>query len=772
MKKINILSVLLFLTASLLLSGGLQAQIDFQRKGIPNTKNDPASASLSDHLILLEEAYLRENPFAMNALPGFLQIKDRLVMVDITIWESNDELIPRLHKAGMKDIVRFKNVIGGWLPISVMREIALWPEVAYVKPSPKPLAHTGSVSNQADSAQRSYLARMNFSVDGSGVKIGALSDSYNTLGGEAAAILSGDLPGVGNPNGKIQPVDVVADYSGTGTDEGRAILEMIHDVAPGADLAFATAYSSQAQFATNILALASAGCDVIVEDVRYFASPFFQDGIIAQAADSVVNMGIGYYSAAGNQGAEGYMAPYDPAYLNSTYDVHKFGGSDYTQQITVAGKTTVSLVLQWDNPFTSVTGGAGPTADLDLFILRNGGIVTSSTSSNTFGGDAYEIVQFYNNSSSSRTYDIVVGKDKNLSSTSPSRIAYVYFADGDVSIDEYATKSATCYGQSNASLAGAVGAAYYLNTPFYGVNKPLAESYSSMGGMPILFDKNGNAIPEIPREAPMFTAPDGVNTTFFGVDVADDEDSYPNFFGTSASVAFPGAIHALMLQKLPGATVSQIQTAMKNTCVDMADPGFDFETGYGLINAEAAITELTNSLPVVLQDFVARNEQGGVRLQWYVSKEEAFKGYEIQMAKAGETFEAVDFVDARQANSYEYLINKIAPGLHRFRLKMVDIDGSYTISPERQVEVGEGLTQWSAFMNPQTNTLSFQPEQEIPGQVQVKIWDMGGKLIKDTRLEGHNMEVLLNGTETGVLVYQLKWLDGNRASVYTGKLVR
>ncbi|NJL29887.1 MAG: hypothetical protein HC897_19325, partial [Thermoanaerobaculia bacterium] len=87
-----------------------------------------------------------------------------------------------------------------------------------------------------------------------------------------------------------------------GSSEGTALLEIIHDLAPGAELIFATGNGGQAQMAQNILALAAAGCDVIADDVFYFGEPPFQDGVIAQAVDQVSAAGVFYFSSAGNSG--------------------------------------------------------------------------------------------------------------------------------------------------------------------------------------------------------------------------------------------------------------------------------------------------------------------------------------------------------------------------------------------------------------------------------------------------------------------------------------
>ena len=90
------------------------------------------------------------------------------------------------------------------------------------------------------------------------------------------------------------------------------MLQIVHDVAPGASLAFYTAENSEADFANGIGQLAAsvesggAGAKVIVDDVGYFDEPFYQDGVVAQAIDAVVAQGVAYFSAAGNDGTLAY----------------------------------------------------------------------------------------------------------------------------------------------------------------------------------------------------------------------------------------------------------------------------------------------------------------------------------------------------------------------------------------------------------------------------------------------------------------------------------
>ncbi len=104
---------------------------------------------------------------------------------------------------------------------------------------------------------------------------------------------TGDLPASSSINILEEPgattnktcMDFGAPYLLPYGDEGRAMMQIVQDVAPGAKLAFHTAVESEADFANGIQALVNAGAQVIADDVTYFDEPFFQDGLLSQAAN-------------------------------------------------------------------------------------------------------------------------------------------------------------------------------------------------------------------------------------------------------------------------------------------------------------------------------------------------------------------------------------------------------------------------------------------------------------------------------------------------------
>jgi subtilisin family serine protease len=468
----------------------------------------------------------------------------------------------------------------------------------------------GSVTSKSVEAMRVDVARNLFDLDGSGVTIGVISDTYDNLGGAASDIANGDLPeGVR----VLEDVDVseLGDPPELGSDEGRALIQTAYDVAPGADFLFHTATFSSEGYAEAINKLAEEGADIILSDVSRPEEPFFQDGIIAQAVNKVVSEdGVAYFAAAGNSGSRSYESAFNPSGESISGiegELHDFDpgeGVDTLQKITIPSGTTLFLDFQWDSPYASVNPEQGSETDLDIYLLDSSGteILASSANSN-LGEDPIEVELGFFNGGESTEFNIAI---LNKSDLNPELIKYnVSGAGKEFAIEEYDTASSTIVGNANAEGAAAVGAAYYIDTPEFGTDPAEPRFFSSTGGTPILYDTEGNSLtPPRDRMQPSFVAPDGGNTTFFGVDLPEDEDDLPNFPGTSAAVAHAAGVAALIKQANPSLSPDEIYLIMEITALDMDDPntsgfdrGFDRATGYGLIQADRALFLAATGFP-------------------------------------------------------------------------------------------------------------------------------------------------------------------------------
>lgn len=260
-------------------------------------------------------------------------------------------MLGELEGLGLEDWAVSGNLVSGFILIEALHELPNLSSLRFVRPAYREMndaelisnATVGKVTDQGALAMRADEARRRGNVDGTGITVGVISDSYNTSKSRIKAsddIASGDLPAGG--------VNVLKNSSSPGTDEGRAMLQLVHDIAPGADLAFYTEEGGQSAMVKAIRALAGAGADVIVDDVTYYAEPMFQDGPIAQAVNEVVARDIAYFSSAGNSARKSY----DSAFKDSgssqtmnvggggskTYKLHDFSGNgDFTQRITIPG---------------------------------------------------------------------------------------------------------------------------------------------------------------------------------------------------------------------------------------------------------------------------------------------------------------------------------------------------------------------------------------------------------------------------------------------------
>jgi hypothetical protein len=734
-------------------------------------KNGPLAKAGFDLALLVEEYknYAITQSFTpFKPSNSLLQVIDDRVVVDIVAGDDPAVLVPELMKAGMQITGIAGPIISGLIPITSIELIAGLQDVRFFHPA-MCSTNVGLTTSQGDVAQRSAIVKTTLGYNGTGVTVGVLSDSYNYLGGALTDVSTDDLPGAGNPNGFTTPVNVLAD-NGT-TDEGRAMLQIIHDVAPGAFLAFATAFTGQAGFANNITNLwTTAGADVIVDDVFYYFEPMFQDGKIAQAVDAAVAAGVPYFSAAGNQAKQSYESVWRSGpplnsgaipggfYGGTTFDFDPGAGVDNMQSFTLGNGQYILIVLQWDSPFTSVcTGCPGSSNDLDIYVLNAAGNqVLASSAYNNIGGDAVEGFQFINTTGSTATFNIMI---TNYFSPNPGLLKYINFGYTQGGL-QYATNSSTIYGHANAAGAEAVAAATYYETPEFGVDPALLEYFSSYGPTAIHFTTTGAPTSDPRSDKPEITAPDGVNTTFFGYDI--DGDTYPNFFGTSAAAPHAAAVAALMLDANGSLTPVEIYAGLEAGAINMGPPGFDNGSGFGLIQADNS-----DPLPVELVSFKTSEVKDVVDLKWKTATEIKNAGFEIERTSTalGMKWENIGFVkgSGNSSSPKEYSYKDKSPkfGKYQYRLKQINTDGTFEYSKTVEVTINRTLNLFAKnYPNPFNPTTKIIFELPNRTNVNLSVYNLIGQKVAtlvDEQLEQGVYERNFNAVNltTGIYFYTL-----------------
>jgi hypothetical protein len=487
-------------------------------------------------------------------------------------------------------------------------------------------------------------------LDGAGLTIGVISTSYNhydtaSLGLPKTTapddVASGALPGTGNPCGFTQPVTVLTEGPAN-DDEGRAMLQIVHAIAPAARLVFATGADPSTDPVVDDQAMGDAidrmvdaGVDVIVDDIMQTADLAFASGFAATAAHRATEAGVIYTVAAGNLNVVGLPFEWNGAPAPSaghsigSWQTDAFRPTTCPQAVTDYDPTKTLECLDFD-PSAAVDSGAtyvvAPDSQLKPDARTALGVLQ-------WGDAPYKLENQFSAYLLDADENLITADVMTADPASPYPIAGATLF-GDVQPDTLTIRTLVIAREVTAAPANVpvrfsffdnnspnvvVGAEYYESNGTDLVGSSLVgraanlssvtvaaaalltdphelQSYSGMGPQPRYFGGVTEAsvapaplaTPEV-REGPTITGLDDTPTTFFG-ELVDGTYYYP---GTSAATPVVGAALALARQSAPNATNEQLISAMTATATPLTatwtGTTFAQTTGAGLINPTALV---------------------------------------------------------------------------------------------------------------------------------------------------------------------------------------
>jgi hypothetical protein len=472
-------------------------------------------------------------------------------------------------------------LVEGYLPVNQIMALNTTPYFSAATPVYQALRQAGPGAQEGDAVIGGPQFRATTGADGTGIRVGVLSDSVNEVGnGIADSVAVGALPKSG--------VTLLEDMpNGPGTDEGRAMLEIVHKVAPGATLGFHTGANGVLDMATGITELQTEfHANVIADDIRFPDSPMFSDGRLGIAVDQVVANGAVYATAAGNYGSTGFRAPWSGAagtVGNVTGVFQNFGGGQPLQPFTLAPGDSISMSFFWDAAYLeagSVRANFQVPNNLVAYVedAVTGNIVGTFNTGGPNINEAFQDIQFTNSTTDNRFYFAF----QLQSGPAPQAIGWILYGVFDANMNQIVNGDIKALDEGAPTQQGqalAPGALTVAAAPWF--NPTVPETFSSLGGhLQIFSDDNGNRFttPTFINK-PDVMAPDSVQVSF-------KLDNQPTFQGTSAATPHVAAAAALLEDQNPLVDNVEIDRFLRITTESRLVPGFDDTAGHGLIHLQ------------------------------------------------------------------------------------------------------------------------------------------------------------------------------------------
>jgi len=500
----------------------------------------------TDLLQIVDPSYLspgqsHDNFTKLMEQTGEMRVRENKQQVLITARVSGDQTLSSYQHLFYNPAAdQAYGRISGWINSSDISSLAMMNGIISLAVQIPP--RTLEIQTEGDKLLGCNIFRNQTGLTGKNITIGVISDGVDGLMGL-------------EEKGELSDVTVLSNT--IGGDEGSAMLQIIHDIAPDAKLMFCDRGTSQIEYIKGFDSLIKNGCQIICDDITY-VEPFYEDGYISQnILDRILSYNILYITAAGNFAKEHYQGPFN-GYEYQGYQWQNFNGSENScdMKFQVPSGTAGHVVLQWDDRFGKSSN------NYDLFLYdEKGREIARSVNLQDGDDDPMEWVRFMNTDDNPCTYTVKVVKsaaeDANLE-------IYVLPLSGRSIILDPSTPGDSLFGQQVVNEAITVGAV----TP-YGKNLTV-QDYSSRGPATLKYPSEEN------RLKPDIVAPDHVN-------VLTGELKKAVFTGTSASVPHIAGLAALIWSSDKTLTQAQVKELILNSTIySDSNKTWNPDTGYGM----------------------------------------------------------------------------------------------------------------------------------------------------------------------------------------------
>jgi len=414
------------------------------------------------------------------------------------------------------------------------------------------IIHRNNIITQGDVIVRSNAIRQAFNATGDGVKVCVISNGAESY---AEAQAAGELP---------ETLHILSIGNG---DEGTAMMEIIYDMAPEAELYFAAYGGNSNNFKGVVSSLARLGCRIIADDVYFFNQPFFEDGDVAQHLEQLLAdyPDLIYITVAGNFSILHYLdtARFTIPFMNGY--LQDLSGTDLSfVTLEIPANSRAIITMQWSEPFGQAA------IDLDLVVTdETGSVIAMSDRIQDGNGDPFEHYVVGNQGLSPLTVHLGVLYLGTEPLTSDSLYLEFFIRDQDprlVSNPEIFTEKNAIFGHAAVPEIITVASVSAFSPDRITVD-------SSQGPALII-----HPVREM-RQKPDVSAPTNVDVSGSG--------NFPlSFPGTSAAVPHVVALVAQLASAFPDATRDEIKQALFEGATNHGAPGWNPVYGFGLVNAE------------------------------------------------------------------------------------------------------------------------------------------------------------------------------------------